>query len=140
MEELAGSRSRTALRPHAIAQDWGCRPTGEIGHLEPAILVAILASGLCPSYCWKPWTVTVGPLLPLCPSPPIFFTALFPLLSTDVSTKCFPSLLAIFIPLSELFPLVNSFLARGGQPSTGASKHRGAGLVAGVGIRGEGRS
>lgn len=71
--------------------------------------MAVLASGLCCSYFWALWTVS--PLCPPCPSPPIFFTALFPLLSTDLSTKCFPSLLAIFIPLSELFPLVNSFLA-----------------------------
>ena len=82
--------------------------------------------------CLGPWaldqllwflTVPAGPLLSQYPSAPIFFTALFPLLSTDLSTKCFPPLPAIFIPLSELFPLVNSFLAQGGQPSSGASPH-----------------
>lgn len=103
-----------------------------MGHLDKTRHAAVLASGLSPSYFWVPETVTAGPLLPLCPSPAIFFTALFPLLSTDLATKCFPSLLAIFIPLSELFPLVNSFLAWGGQPSPGASQHR-AGRRCGVG-------
>lgn len=93
-----------------------------MNQLGLAVHVVVLASGLCTSYFWAPgWSPSAHS--PLCPSPPIFFTALFPLLSTDLSAKCFPSLLTIFIPLSELFPLVNSFLAQGGQLSPGASLH-----------------
>lgn len=98
--------------------------------------MAVLASGLWPSYSWGPPAGPSRPTLPMHPSRPIFFTALLPLLSTDRSTKCFPSLLANFSPLSELFPLVNSFLARGGQPCSGASEH-GAGRRCAVGGRGE---
>lgn len=51
---------------------------------------------------------------------PHFLTALFPFVSTDLSTKCVPSLFfppffllpqPIFSLLSQLFPAVNSFLA-----------------------------
>lgn len=73
------------------------------------------------------------PLVRLCPSPTptphLFHSSISPLVNRSL-TKCFPSLPANFSPLSELFPLVNSFLARGGQPSSGASEHRaGAGGV-----------
>lgn len=93
-----------------------------MGHLGLAVHVVVLDPGLHTGYLWTPGRSQPAHFS-LCPSPPIFFTALFPLLSTDVSAKCFPPLLAIFIPLSELFPSVNSFLAQGGQLSPGASLH-----------------
>lgn len=98
------------------------------------IQVAVLVSGLCPSYFWVPQTITVSPS-----SSSVSFTAdLFhssasPPVNRSLN-KCFPSLLAIFIPLSELFPLVNSSLAQGGQPHSGASKHMQAGGAGPVGI------
>lgn len=67
----------------------------------------------CPSYSC---TVMAWLLLPLCLSPPILFTVPFPLVSTDRSTKCFPSWPAIFIPFIRVISFVNSFLAQSRQP------------------------
>lgn len=67
----------------------------------------------CPSYSCA---LMAWLLLPLCLSPPILFTAPFPLVSMDRSTKCFPSLPAIFIPFIRVISFVNSFLAQRRQP------------------------
>lgn len=80
-----------------------------------------------PGYAWVPRTIRVSSSS----SSVSFTTNLFhssasPLVNRSLD-KCFPSLLAIFIPLSELFPLVSSSLAQGGQPPSGASKHVQAG-------------
>lgn len=69
---------------------------------EPFLLPAC-PSYSCPAVAWL--------LLPLCLSPPVLFTAPFPLVSTDRSTKCFPSSPAIFIPFIRVISFVNSFLA-----------------------------
>lgn len=69
---------------------------------EPFLLPA------CPSYSFP---AVAWLLLPLCLSPPVLFTAPFPLVSTDRSTKCFPSSPAIFIPFIRVISFVNSFLA-----------------------------
>lgn len=80
----------------------------------------------CPGYSWA---MTAWLLLPLCLSPPILFTAPFPLVSTDRSTKCFPSLPAIFIPFIRVISFVNSFLAQGRQPSSVPASAVGTGRV-----------
>lgn len=73
--------------------------------------------------------VTAWLLLPLCLSPPILFTAPFPPVSTDRSTKCFPSLPAIFIPFIRVISFVNSFLAQRRQPHSVPASAVGTGRV-----------
>lgn len=75
----------------------------------------------CPAVAWL--------LLPVCLSPPILFTAPFPLVSTDRSTKCFPSLPAIFIPFIRVISFVNSSLARSRQPHSVPASTVGTGRV-----------
>lgn len=87
---------------------------------EPFLLPA------CPSYSCA---VMAWLLLPLCLSPPILFTAPFPLVSTDRSTKCFPSLPAIFIPFIRVISFVNSFLAQRRQPRSIPASAMGTGRV-----------
>lgn len=87
---------------------------------EPFLLPA------CPSYSH---TVLAWLLLPLCLSPPILFTAPFPLVSMDRSTKCFPSLPAIFIPFIRVISFVNSFLAQSRQPYSVPASTMGTGRV-----------
>lgn len=87
---------------------------------EPFLLPA------CPSYSCA---VSAWLLLPLCLSPPILFTAPFPLVSTDRSTKCFPSLPAIFIPFIRVISFVNSFLAQRRQSHLVSASGMGTGRV-----------
>lgn len=87
---------------------------------EPFLLPAC-PSYSCPAVAWL--------LLPLCLSPPVLFTAPFPLVSTDRSTKCFPSLPAIFIPFIRVISFVNSFLAQRRQPYSVLSSTMGTGRV-----------
>lgn len=97
--------------------------TAEVRAQRPRELFVLPA---CPSY---PCTAVAWLLLPPCLSPPILFTAPFPLVSTDRSTKCFPSLPAIFIPFIRVISFVNSFLAQSRQPYSVLPSTAGTGRV-----------
>lgn len=99
------------------------KPEAEIGAQHPREPFLLLA---CPSYSC---VMMAWLLLPLCLSPPILFTAPFPLVSTDRSPKCFPWLPAIFIPFIRVISFVNSFLAQGRQPQSVPASAVGTGRV-----------